>query len=130
MLNDLTSESKYLRSIVEIDKLKTTILDELQLQPHTKKSYKTQLKEYLLVNDLDDLKSGAFLRCIKMEDDEYTLTEPCIFVDIKMTDAGTLLLCRKIWNARQFFHLHMEKTIIFRKLKSDEKMLLLLSLNN
>jgi hypothetical protein len=128
MLSELVEDSKYLKSIVEIDKLKNKILGELNLSPSTKATYKTQLKEYIFVNDFDDLKSGTFLRAIKLEDDSYTLTTPCIFCDIKMTNTGTLLLCRQIWNSRIFFHLQMEKTILFRKLKSDEKLVLLLSL--
>ena len=128
MINDLIEESKYLKSIVEINKLKNTILQELRLSIEDTKRYKSQLREYIFVNDLDDLKPGTFLRCIKMEDSNYTLSTPCIFCDVKMTDLGTLLLCRQLWNSKIFFHLNMEKTVLFRKLKTDEKLFLALAL--
>jgi hypothetical protein len=119
----LLEDSKYLKSISEIDKLKTIILDELKLPSEIKRDYKKQLKEYLFVNEIDDLKTGTFLRCINMEDDDYKLKNPCIFCDVKITDKGMLLLCKTM--TRSFLHIHMDKAIIFRKLKSEEKLLLL-----
>jgi hypothetical protein len=130
MLNNLIEESKYLKSIVEINKLKNNILKELNLPNSDERRYKAQLNEYIFVNDLEDLKPGTFLRCIKMDDSEYTLSSPCIFCDVKMTDSGTLLLCRQVWNAKLFFHLSMEKTVLFRKLKTDEKLFLALALKS
>jgi hypothetical protein len=124
-IEHLLETNKYLKSISEIDNLKDGILDELQLSSDNKRSYKKQLKDYLFVNEIDDLKTGTFLRCIKMEDDSYSLTPPCIFCDIKMTENGMLLLCKQIWNQKVFFHLHMDKIILFRKLKSEEKLILL-----
>lgn len=122
-IQQLLEDSKYLKSISEIDKLKTTILDELKLPADIKRNYKKQLKEYLFVNEIDDLKTGTFLRCINMEDEDYVLKNPCIFCDVKITDVGMLLLCKTM--KRSFLHIHMDKSIIFRKLKSEERLLLL-----
>lgn len=122
-IQQLLEESKYLKSIAEIDKLKTTILDELHLPAEIKRIYKKQLKDYLFVNEIDDLKTGTFIRSIHIDDDNYILKNPCIFCDVKITDKGMLLLCKTM--TKSFLHIHMDKAIIFRKLKSDEKLLLL-----
>ena len=128
-IEKLLEDSKYLKSIAEIETYKGKILDDLKLSADIKRTYKKQLKNYLFVNEIDDLKTGTFLRCIKMEDEDYTLTAPCIFCDVKITDKGMVLLCKTIYNKYKkfqlFFHIHMDKAIIFRKLKSEERLLLL-----
>jgi hypothetical protein len=121
----LIDDSKLLKSLRDIHNIKQGILKELKLPNETYKSYLKSLKEYIFVNDLDDLKEGTFIRSISIEDDEYALKSPCIFCDVKMLDTGMLLLCRHMWKKGTFFHINMEKTLLFRKLKNEEKLILL-----
>jgi hypothetical protein len=121
MLND----SKYLKSLTDIDKMKCQILNELKLPIATKKKYVNDLKNYIFVNEIDDLKVGTFLRSISINDDKYSLNPPCIYCDTKIVDSGMLLLCKRVWTPVMFFHIPMDKTILFRKLKTDEKLIIL-----
>lgn len=98
------------------------ILSELQLDSPTQKEYTKKLKHYIYINELDDLKEGSFLRYISMEND-FSLSKPCIYCDVKITVDGMQLFCKSFWG-HKYFYVHLDKNLVFRKLQADEKILM------
>jgi hypothetical protein len=80
---------------------------------------KKQLKDYIFVNEIGDLQPGTFIRAFF----SGKLLSPCIFCEIKFTTEGMSLFCRNLYKPI-FFHINIEKTIVFRKLTKEEKIIL------
>ena len=90
------------------------ILESLKYKP-------TKLKNYLYINELSDLKPGTFVRAF-----DFTTRQmfaPCIFCDLKILPDGIFLFCKKMFN-NIYFHINMEKMIVFRKLQNQEVILM------
>ena len=98
------------------------ILTKLEIDKTLIKDYILKLKAYIFVNELDDLKEGSFLRYISIEND-YHLSTPCIFCDVKITADGIQLFCKNFWG-KTFFHVNLDKNLVFRKLDKDEQVLM------
>jgi hypothetical protein len=102
------------------DFLKHKVLSDLHLSEVEMDSIRNKLKDYIYVNDLSDIDAGTFIRTISV--DQFKLTNPCVFCEVKITSEGMSLFCRNMYKPC-FFHINMDKTIVFRKLKPDEKLI-------
>ena len=99
------------------------MLTELELEPNIFKDYFTKLKQYRYIDELNDLKIGAFIRWIPLADPENIyLTHGGIICDIKITDKGIALVCKNY--ANKHFHLKPDELMIFQKLSKQEQVLL------
>lgn len=80
-----------------------------------------KLENYILVEDLDDLIEGTFIRYFQGE----KLMPPCIICNLKFEDTGVQIFCKTIVEKgrKRFFYLNLDTHLIFRKLKSDEQIL-------
>jgi len=104
------------------EKIKNDVLKDLKLGDDDYKEYKRKLKDYIFVNEINDLKAGTFIRTISVDNENYDLTSPCVFCELRVTTEGMSLFCRNLYRPA-FFHINMDKTLIFRKLKFEEKVI-------
>ena len=87
------------------------------------KDYLSKLADYQYIDELNDLKHGAYIRWISLNDPENIyLTQGGIICDIKITDKGIALVCKNF--ANKHFHLKPDELMIFQKLSKQEQVLL------
>jgi hypothetical protein len=126
LLKSLENEnnSKFLHlTMTKINEMKLEILKELLLPVETLKEYYHKLKEYMYVDELSDLKCGAFLRWIPIKDPENIyLTQGAIFCQTKINDTGTQIVCKSF--SKKCYQINMDDCLIFQKLSSQELVLL------
>ena len=101
----------------KIDMLKTLIDNNNEI-----KAYYKLLKEYRYVDEIDELRYGSYIRWFNIKDPHATLTllRGGFIVDITHKD-GINILCK---NRNKFFTIKMERSIIFQKNTSQEKLLI------
>ena len=110
-------------SYKKIKEMTHNMLTELELDANIFKGYLTKLKQYRYIDELNDLKIGAFIRWIPLADPENIhLTQGGIICDIKITDKGIALVCKNF--AHKHYHLNPDELMIFQKLSGQEQVLL------
>jgi hypothetical protein len=110
-------------SYKKIKDMTHNMLSELELEKDMFKDYLTKLKQYRYIDELNDLKIGAFIRWIPLADPENIhLTQGGIICDIKITDKGIALVCKNF--AHKYYHLNPDELMIFQKLSGQEQVLL------
>ena len=110
-------------SYKKIKEMTHSMLSELELEKDMFKDYLTKLKQYRYMDELNDLKIGAFIRWIPLADPENIhLTQGGIICDIKITDKGIALVCKNF--AHKHYHLNPDELMIFQKLSGQEQVLL------
>ena len=106
-----------------IKEMTHNMLTELELETNIFKDYLNKLKHYRYIDELNDLKIGAFIRWIPLSDPENIhLTQGGIICDIKITDKGIALVCKNF--AHKHYHLNPDELMIFQKLSGQEQVLL------
>ena len=79
----------------KIKEMKLEILKELHLSNNILSEYMTKLKEYIYVDELDDLNYGSFIRWIPIKDlENIYLTTGANLCEIKVTDKGIYLVLK------------------------------------
>lgn len=108
----------------KILEMNLNILKELHLDKQTTLDYLKKLKEYRYVDEIHDLKYGSFIRWIPITDPNYLPLHYCgMICDIKITDNGVIITCKNFMHRHYTFK--MEECLIFQKLTSQEKVILL-----
>jgi len=108
----------------KILEMNLNILKELHLDKQTTLDYLKKLKEYRYVDEIPDLKYGAFIRWIPITNPNYLPLHYCgMICDIKITDNGVIITCKNFMHRHYTFK--MEECLIFQKLTSQEKVILL-----
>jgi len=107
----------------KIKEIKMNILKELQLPRDIISEYMKKLKEYRYIDEVNDIKIGAFIRWIPLTDPSYLpLQTGGLVCDIKITDNGMVLIWKNFMN--RFYQLKMDECILFQKLSYQELVLL------
>lgn len=107
----------------KINDMKLEILKELQLPQQQVKEIMQKLKEYMYVDEMNELRYGAFIRWIPIKDPENLhLTSGGILCEIKVTDDGVYLSCKNF--AHKHYQIKMDECLIFQKLTGQEQVLL------
>jgi hypothetical protein len=110
-------------TLSKIKKIKFEILKELELSNDLLKDYMNKLKEYRYIDEMNELRYGAFIRWIPIKDlDNLYLTQGALLCEIKVDDNGIILSCKNY--AHKHFQLRMEECLIFQKLTNQEQVLL------
>jgi len=116
-------------SIVNIDmdrilELNRRILKELDLSKHQEKEMELKLKEYVFVDELNEIEEGGFIKWINLEPEngQYKLKEGGIILGYDIGKEGVILKCKNF--NRRFFSLSLEKNLIFQKLSRQQLILL------
>lgn len=107
----------------KIQQMNLDILKELHLTKDDTLHFMKKLREYRYVEEINDLNYGAYLRWIPIDNpDNIDLKGPGMLCDIKITDNGTVLLCKNF--AHKHFQFKMDESLIFQKISNQEKVLL------
>jgi len=110
-------------SFENIAKDKNDILQQLQLGKDKLKELHKKLKDYRYIEELDDLKYGQYLRWINIRNpDNLYLTTGGIFLDLKLLDTGTHIVCKN--NRNRVFQIKLDECILFQKLSEQEQIIL------
>lgn len=111
-------------SYEKIAKDKNDILQQLQFTTEKLKTYHNKLKDYMYIDELNDLKYGQYVRWINIKNPEnLKLTNGGIFIEVKLLDTGTHMMVKN--NMNRIFQVNMDQCIIFQKLSDQEKIILL-----
>ena len=107
----------------KINEMNLNILKELQLPKMTELDYLKKLKGYKYVDELNDLKYGAFIRWIPITNPEYLPLHNCAMIcEIKIVDNGVLITCKNFMHRHYTFK--MDECLIFQKLTNQELVLI------
>jgi hypothetical protein len=124
-LDDETNETLLNFTTKKIKEMNLKVLKELHLSTaHTLELFE-KLKLYKYVDEMNELKYGAYIRWIPIEDPtNISLSKGALFCEIKITDDGVFCICKNFGFTTRHFQISMDKTLIFQKLTDQELVLL------
>lgn len=107
----------------KIAEMNYRILRELHLDKEVTMDYFKKLNGYRYVDELNDLKYGAFIRWIPITDPNYLPLHYCgMICDIKILEDGVYIVCKNFMHRHYTFK--MDECLIFQKLTDQERILL------
>lgn len=107
----------------KIKEMNLKIIKELHLDRETTLSYMKKLKGYKYVDEIKDIKYGAFIKWIPISDPTYLpLNIGGIVCEIKVTDNGIIIVCKNFMH--RHYNIKMDEVLIFQKLSNQELVLL------
>jgi hypothetical protein len=122
-IEDERNEKLMNLTLTKIKKINFNILKELNLDDETIVSYFNKLKDYRYIDQIDELKYGAFIRWIPLIDPNNLPLNFCgIICDIKFGDKGTYIVCKNFMH--RMYQIKMDECLIFQKLSEQELILL------
>lgn len=122
-LDDEANDGIMNLSTRKILELNLSILKELHLDRETTLEYLKKLKGYRYIDEMKDLKYGAFIRWIPITDPDNLQLKYCgIICDIKITDNGVLIVCKNFMH--RCYSFIMDKCLIFQKLTNQEQVII------
>jgi hypothetical protein len=124
-LDDETNETLLNFTTDKIREMNLNILKELNLSKKDTLELLTKLKDYKYVDEMNELKYGAYIRWIPIEDPtNIYLTKGALFCEMKITDNGVFCVCKNYGYNCRHFQILMDKNLIFQKLTEQELVLL------
>jgi hypothetical protein len=124
-IDDESNETLLGLTTLKIKEMNLKVVNELCLPKEEALDIMRKLSDYKYVDEMDDLKYGAYIRWIKLNNpDDLNLTKGAIFSDIKITDQGVNLICKNFGDSSKRFTIKMDECLIFRKLTTQELVLL------
>ena len=107
--------------IVQIQRNKNEILHQVFSTKSEADKIASKLAEYRLVNELDDLVPGRYIRWISLINVNCPkLTNGGIVVDTLMSDKGLYAVCKNKMN--RVFQVNMGTSAVFQKMTDSEKL--------
>lgn len=107
----------------KIDNMKKDMLKKINLDKKTSDNFLKKLKNYRYIDELPDIKYGAYIRWISLKNPEIIkLTNGGIIMEIKIETDGIIIVCKN--NLNRFFQLNMNENLIFQKINQEEMVLL------
>lgn len=107
----------------KIMEMNLNILKELHLERDITLNYLKKLKGYRYIDEINDLKYGAFIKWIPITDPNYLPLNHCgIICEINITDDGVLIKCKNFMHRHYTFK--MDTCLIFQKLTSQEHIII------
>jgi len=104
------------------------MIKELQLPKDSTLLYMKKLNGYRYVDELNDIRYGAFIKWIPINDPNYLpLNAGGIVCDIKVSNSGILIVCKNFMH--KHYQIKMDECLIFQKL-SDQELVLLSALDH
>lgn len=121
---DNEENSKFINlTTKKITEMKLDILKELEMPKNETIDMMKKLKEYMYVDEMNELRYGAFIRWIPIKDpDNVHLTPGGILCEINVTDGGVSLTCKNF--AHKHYQIKMDECLVFQKLTNQEQILL------
>ena len=123
IINELDDKKLLHLTSGKIKELKNNILQKLYLTREELLKYHKVLKEYMYIDEIDEVKLGSYIRWFKLTNmDNLKLTNGGIVIDFKQGKDDIVIVCKN--NMNRIFSLCMNKCIIFKKLSFQEKILI------
>jgi len=117
-------ESLFSLSTKKILKMNYEMLLQLHLDKTSTLRYLKGLKEYRYVDEIHDLKCGAYIKWIPLIDPtNIPLNFSGIICEIKIADDVVLIVCKNFMHRHYTFN--MAECLIFQKLSAQEKVILM-----
>ena len=124
-LDDDSNETLLNFTTDKIREMNLNIIKELQLSRKDTLEIMNKLNEYKYVDEMNELKYGAYIRLIPIEDPKNIyLTKGALFCEMKITDDGVFCVCKNYGFKSRHFQISMDKNLIFQKLTEQEQVLL------
>lgn len=124
-LDDDSNEALLNFTSDKITEMNLNIVKELQLPRKDTLDIMKKLRDYKYVDEMNELKYGAYIRWIPIEDPtNIHLTRGALFCEMKITDDGVFCVCKNYGYNLRHFQLSMDKNLIFQKLTDQELVLL------
>jgi hypothetical protein len=124
-LDDDSNETLLNFTSDKITEMNLNIIKELQLPRKDTLDIMNKLRDYKYVDEMNELKYGAYIRWIPIEDpNNIHLTRGALFCEMKITDDGVFCVCKNYGYNLRHFQLSMDKNLIFQKLTDQELVLL------
>jgi hypothetical protein len=124
-LDDESNETLLNFTSDKIREMNSNILNELHLSKKDTLELLGKLKEYKYVDEMNELKYGAYIRWIPIEDPkDIYLTKGALFCEMKITYDGVFCICKNYGFKSRHFQISMDKNLIFQKLTDQELVLL------
>ena len=124
-LDDDSNETLLNFTSDKITEMNLNIIKELQLPRKDTLDIMNKLRDYKYVDEMNELKYGAYIRWIPIEDPtNIHLTKGALFCEMKITDDGVFCVCKNFGYTMRHFQLSMDKNLIFQRLTDQELVLL------
>jgi len=124
-LDDESNETLMNLTTDKILEMNLNIIKELKLSNHETIEILKKLKNYKYVDEMNELKYGAHIRWISIENPEnLNLKQGAMFCEMKITDNGVYCTCKNYGFPSRHFQLSFDKNLIFQKLTTQELVLL------
>jgi hypothetical protein len=124
-LDDDSNETLLNFTSDKITEMNLNIIKELQLPRKDTLDIMNKLREYKYVDEMNELKYGAYIRWIPIEDPtNINLTKGALFCEMKITDDGVFCVCKNYGYTQRHFQFSMDKNLIFQRLTDQELVLL------
>jgi hypothetical protein len=124
-LDDESNETLMNFTTDKIKEMNLNVLKELHLPKKDTLELMGKLKEYKYVDEMNELKYGAYIRWIPIEDPtNIYLTQGALFCEMKITDNGVFCVCKNYGFKSRHFNISMDKNLIFQRLTDQELVLL------
>jgi hypothetical protein len=124
-LDDETNETLLNFTTDKIKEMNLNILKELHLSKQDTLDILQKLRDYKYVDEMNELKYGAYIRWIPIEDPtNIHLTKGALFCEMKITDDGVFCVCKNYGFKSRHFQISIDKNLIFQKLTEQELVLL------
>jgi hypothetical protein len=124
-LDDDSNETLLNFTTDKIKEMNLNIIKELQLSRKDTLDIMNKLRDYKYVDEMNELKYGAYIRWIPIEDPtNIHLTKGALFCEMKITDDGVFCVCKNFGYNMRHFQLSMDKNLIFQRLTDQELVLL------
>ena len=107
-----------------IEKQKNTIIEKLFLSDEKTASLKRSLKQYRYIDELHELKYGAYIRYINLNNtNNLHLNKGGFIYCIEIEENGIHIRCRSGYK-KCFFEIKFDEVLIFQKITEQEKTIL------
>ena len=127
-LDNVNNDSIMNLTTRKLMELNLKILKELMLDKDTLINYLRKLKGYKYVDEIGDLKHGAFIKWIPITNPNNLQLNQCgLICDIKITDNNVIIVCKNFMHRHYTFK--MDEVLIFQKL-SDQEMVIISALDH
>ena len=122
-LENETNASIMRLTTAKIKEHKNNILQQLQLERDSLKTFHKKLKYYRYCTDMSDLQYGFYIRWIPLKDpNNLYLTNGGLLCDMKIINNQIHIICKN--NRNRIIQFKFDETIIFQKLSPQEKIIL------
>lgn len=107
----------------DIEEKKLNILKEIHLEDEKIEDLMNKLKDYIYIDEMQEINSGSYIRWIPLKDPENIhLTKGATICDLNICKKGCLIICKNFRNTHM--QIKIDECLIFRKMTPQEKVLL------